>query len=320
MALFYVAHRLFAAHDRAVGAYVASRLASAAGSENVFLPFCDTDEENLVADCKGLRLFELDRARLRRLSGMIAVLHGPSLDDGVCMEIGFAVASGVPVVLLSTDFQTYTPTAGSPVMAFPDPLLENVAVAVARAYRIGSSGLGAEADRFRAFLKQNLGPVRAATTQAVAALMCSVRQEARVRPRDPARVPLAFIEPSPYLPDDMWTGISATLRARGWQVHAAQRFQTGVGTAEAAQADWAAATAASLAVVDVRGPETPPGAALVIGACAAAGVPVLAAHPGTWPTLADGREPNWRNLMIQYAVRGRFTSVSQFTSALGGLS
>jgi Nucleoside 2-deoxyribosyltransferase len=317
--LFYVAHRLFAAHDRAVGAYVASRLASATGLENVFLPFCDTDEENLVADCKGLRLFELDRARLLRISGMIAVLHGPSLDDGVCMEIGFAVASGVPVVLFSTDFQTYTPTVGGPVMAFPDPLLEQVAVAVARAYQIGSPGPDTEVDRFRAFLKQNLGPVSAATTKAVAALMTAARQEPHVRPRDPARVPLAYIEPSPYFPDDMWTGISTALRARGWQVHEAQRFQTGVGTAEAAQADWAAATTASLAVVDVRGPEAPPGAALVIGACAAAGVPVLAAHPGTWLTLANGREPNWRNLMIQYAVRGRFTSVSQFTAALEGL-
>lgn len=181
MALFYVAHRLFAAHDRAVGAYVASRLASAAGLENVFLPFCDTDEENLVADCKGLRLFELDRARLLRLSGMIAVLHGPSLDDGVCMEIGFAVASGVPVVLFSTD------------------------------------------DR----------------------QPCSRR---RAGPGDTTR--------------------------------------RGVGNR-------------------------------CLRCCGSAGVG--RSPPGSWLTLANGREPNWRNLMIQYAVRGRFTSVSQFTAALEGL-
>jgi hypothetical protein len=319
MALFYVAHRLFAAHDRAVGAYVASRLASVAGTESVFLPFCDTDEENLVADCKGQRLFELDCARLRRLSGMIAVLHGPSLDDGVCMEIGFAVATGVPVVLLSTDFQTYAPAPGSPGTAFPDPLLEQVATAVVRAHRLGPPCPGEATDRFTGFLEQNLHPVRAATAQAVTAMMSTSRHELRVFRQDPARAPLAFIEPSPYLADDMWTGISGALRSRGWQVRTAQRFQARTGTAEAARADWAAATAASLAVIDARGPETPPGAALVAGSCTATGRPVLAAHPGTWPTLADGREPNWRNLMIQYAVSGRFASVSEFTAALEAL-
>ena len=50
MALYYVAHRLFAAHDRALGAYIASRLARLAGADAVFLPFCDTDEENLVSE------------------------------------------------------------------------------------------------------------------------------------------------------------------------------------------------------------------------------------------------------------------------------
>lgn len=30
-----------------------------------------------------------------------------SLDDGVCMEIGYAAALGVPIVMLTTDFQIY---------------------------------------------------------------------------------------------------------------------------------------------------------------------------------------------------------------------
>lgn len=35
LALYYVAHRLFAAHDRALGAYFAERLARAAGPDSV---------------------------------------------------------------------------------------------------------------------------------------------------------------------------------------------------------------------------------------------------------------------------------------------
>ncbi|MGK4584650.1 PfkB family carbohydrate kinase [Kitasatospora sp. HPMI-4] len=88
VSLFYVAHRhvahrLFAAHDRALAAALADRLAAKVGTERVFLPFCDTDEEDLVAEVKEQRLFELDRERLGRPDAMVALLHGPSLDDGV---------------------------------------------------------------------------------------------------------------------------------------------------------------------------------------------------------------------------------------------
>jgi hypothetical protein len=45
----------------------------------------------------------------------------------------------------------------------------------------------------------------------------------------------------------------------------------------------------------------------------------LAASHGTWHTLADGREPNWRNLMIQYAVTARFSRTDGFAAAMGAL-
>jgi nucleoside 2-deoxyribosyltransferase len=134
---YYIAHRLFAAHDRALGAYVAARLARAVGPDRVFLPFCDTDEQNLASGCKGRLLFELDCARLRHTTGMIAVLHGPSLDDGVCMEIGFAAASRAPVVIVSTDFQTYAREPGGLVTAFPDPLLDHLAAKIIRVPLLG---------------------------------------------------------------------------------------------------------------------------------------------------------------------------------------
>jgi hypothetical protein len=320
MPLFYVAHRLFAAHDRALGAYLASRLAGTVGTDSVFLPFCDTDEENLVSDCKGRLLFELDCARLRRITGMIAVLHGPSLDDGVCLEIGFAAASGVPVVIVSTDFQAYSPWPGAPQFAFPDPLLEQLAASVIRTHRLGRPGGHTGPDRFRAFLGQNMAPVRAAAEQATTALLTAVTEQTADDSDVPRSRELAYLEPSPYLDDPVWAGIGSLLRARGWRVHVAERLRTSADPIEAARADWAAARAASLAVVDARGPETPPGAALIAGACAAAAKPVLAAYSGTWHTLADGREPNWRNLMIQYAVTGRFSDIPEFTTALETLS
>jgi len=316
VALYYVAHRLFAAHDRALGAYIASRLARLAGADSVFLPFCDTDEENLVSDCKGRRLFELDCSRLRRITGMIAVLHGPSLDDGVCMEMGFAAALGVPIVIVSTDFQTYGPDPGRHGFAFAEPLLEQLAVTVERAHRLGPPRRPRGSDRFRQFLSQNLDPVHTAVTRAINTLL-SAHPAPLPRTQDfPACERLAFIEPSPYVADDMWAVVADTLQAKGWTVHVAKRLRADADTAKAARADWAAVEAASLAVVDARGPETPPGAALITGACMATGRPVLAAHTGTWQSFADGREPNWRNLMIQYAVSALFANISEFTAAM----
>jgi hypothetical protein len=312
--LYYIAHRLFAAHDRALGAYVAERLARVAGSESVFLPFCDTDEQDLESDCKGRLLFDLDCERLRRIAGMIAVLHGPSLDDGVCMEIGFASASGVPVVIVSTDFQTYSQDLAAPATAFPDPLLGHLANRVIRVHRLGPLPRHASRDRLGAFLRQNLVLVSTAAGQAASALLEATQWPAR-GPGVPRLPGLAFIEPSPYFCDPAWEDVNSGLSARGWEVHMAQRLQPGIDPVQAARSDWAAAMMASLAVVDARGPETPPGAALITGALTARGMPVLAACPAAPQTLADGREPNWRNLMIQYAVAARYSCPAELATA-----
>jgi hypothetical protein len=316
MAMYYVAHRLFSAHDRALGAYVAQRLASRVGADAVFLPFCDTDEEDLADACKGRRLYELDRERLRRIDGMLALLHGPSLDDGVCMEIGYAAALGVPVVGLTTDFQTYGPASDGAACAFPDPLLDILLTDVVRVHRLAPPPAHT-AGRFEAFLDRNLQPVRDAADQAITALLHAQPRTAASHATAEKRQ--AFIEPSPYLTRDLWRNAARLLTSRGWDVRLTTRFQL-PGAAEpcrAARADWAAAQGAGLTLIDACGPETPPGAALITGACAATGRPVLAADPGGWWTFADGREPNWRNLMIQYAISGRFTTISELATMVG---
>jgi nucleoside 2-deoxyribosyltransferase len=312
--LYYIAHRLFAAHDRAFGAHLAKRLARVAGPDSVFLPFCDTDEQDLVSNCKGRLLFDLDCARLRRITGMIALLHGPSLDDGVCMEIGFAVASGVPVVIVSTDFQTYSQEPEGPGTAFPDPLLGHLAARVVRVHRLGPQARRATHDRLGAFLGRNLATVSAAADDAASALLEAAREPARSP--GVSRLPgLALIEASPYFRDPAWEDVSRQLTARGWTVHVARRLQPGADPIRAARSDWAAAMTAGLAVVDARGPETPPGAALITGALAARGMPVLAVCPAAQQTLAEGREPNWRNLMIQYAVADRYSCPAALATA-----
>lgn len=308
--MFYVAHRLFAAHDRALGALAAERLAATVGMDNVFLPFCDTDEEDLVANVKGQRLFELDTQRLGALSGMLAILHGPSLDDGVCMEIGYAAALETPIVGVSTDFTTYGLTVDGPELIFPDPLIQTVCDDVVRVPKLAPTP--AHGEHHARFSLRNTYQLEKAISQAVDRLLqlADPLSEAS-RPSRDHHAGLVFCEPSPYWPANTWDSVIDRLREHGYHPSTATRLSTDPASdpAQAAVTDWATATTAAVLVADVSGPETPPGAAVLTGAFAALGRPVLARHPRPVWTFADGREPNRRNLMIQYAVRHWFTDL-----------
>lgn len=304
----YIAHRLFAAHDRALAAGLASRLAEKIGPDHVFLPFCDTDEEDLVAEVKGRRLFELDRERLGRLDAMIAILHGPSLDDGVCMEIGYAAASGVPVLVLSTDFQTYSMTEAGSHLDFPDPLLQAVATRIVRVATLGPPTLPAPPgrSRFQRFQARNVAQTDAAVDETVEALL-SLPDRALLPVRAPRGVGApVYVEASPYT---AWgqDNLARTCVDAGHAVVVPQRF-TAPDPVAGALADLAAVRSAAQLLAEVSGPETPPGTALLIGAALASGVRIAAFQPRPMFTHAHGREPNWRNLMIQYAADTHFDS------------
>ncbi|AXG78607.1 nucleoside 2-deoxyribosyltransferase [Streptomyces paludis] len=298
----YVAHRLFAAHDRALAADLAERLAAKVGPGRVFLPFCDTDEEDLIADVKGRRLFELDRERLGRLDAMVAILHGPSLDDGVCMEMGYAAASGVPVIVLTTDFQTYSLTEAGPRLEFPDPLVQAVATRIVRVTKLGPPTLPSTPpqSRFSGFQTRNVAQMNTALDATVDALLDLPEQTPRpLRSTADPGTPV-YVEASPYAAWGRDHLVKACTDA-GHTIVLPQRF-TAPDPVAGALADLTAVCSAARLLADVSGPETPPGTALLIGAAAASGVRIAAFQPRPTFTHAQGREPNWRNLMVQYAT------------------
>ncbi|QMU67265.1 nucleoside 2-deoxyribosyltransferase [Streptacidiphilus sp. P02-A3a] len=298
----YIAHRLFAAHDRALAADLARRVAAKAGPEHVFLPFCDTDEEDLVAEVKGRRLFELDRERLGHLDAMVALLHGPSLDDGVCMEIGYAAASGIPVILVTTDFQTYSLTEAGHRLEFPDPLLQAVATSIVRVTRLGAPALPSVPahSRFTGFRSRNTAQTSTALDAAVDAFL-DLPDRAPQLVGAPAVIGApVYVEASPYTAWGRDHLAKACVDA-GHTVVVPARF-TAADPIAGALADLTAVCTAARFLADVSGPETPPGTALLIGAAVASGVRIAAFQPRPTFTHAHGREPNWRNLMIQYAA------------------
>lgn len=94
-----------------------------------------------------------------------------------------------------------------------------------------------------------------------------------------------------------------------------QRF-TAPDPVAGALADLTAVCSAARLLADVSGPETPPGTALLIGAAAASGISIAAFQPRPTFTHAHGREPNWRNLMIQYAAETHLGNVDAVLSWL----
>ncbi|MGV9312118.1 nucleoside 2-deoxyribosyltransferase [Streptomyces sp. NPDC003691] len=290
-----------------LAARLARLLVAKTGPEQVFLPFCDTDEEDLVAEVKGRRLFELDRERLGRLTAMIAILHGPSLDDGVCMEMGYAHALGVPIVAVTTDFQTYSFDEDGPRFEFPDPLVQTVITHLVRLPRLGTDPGSADmADsRYAVFADRNDRQLDQALATAVDRVLAQDAPRPPASALPPGDASPAFVEQSPYTP--IMGTLTTLVQKAGWATEESSRF-TAHNPLEAARMDLDRSRTAGLLVTDVSGPETPPGAALLIGAAAARGARIVAYYPRTVLTHASGREPNWRNLMIQYAAEARFAN------------
>lgn len=218
------------------------------------------------------------------------------------MEIGYATALGIPVVVVTTDFQTYSAADDSTRWEFPDPLIEVVAQRIIRVDRLGTPGPEASRDRFAAFAARNQAQIDTAAASSIEAILELAANSPGTSVTSGTHVGHASIEPSPHTPQP--ETLFAALEAASFSVTTASRHRT-PGPVTAARADWTSALHSEVLVADLSGPETPPGAALLIGAATALRRRIGAYLPTTTLTHAQGREPNWRNLMIQYAVGSR---------------
>ncbi|MGW2090080.1 hypothetical protein [Streptomyces sp. NPDC001880] len=131
---------------------------------------------------------------------MVAILHGPSLDDGVCMEIGYAAASDVPVIVLTTDFQTYSLTEAGTRLEFPDPLLQAVATRIVRVTKLGPPTLPSAPpqSRFPGFQARNMAQTNTALDATVDALLDLPDRAPRLVGAPPVIGAPVYVEPSPY--------------------------------------------------------------------------------------------------------------------------
>lgn len=90
----------------------------------VFFPYRDTLQHSDVGAITWRDVFHGDLNRLQNLFASVASLNGPSFDDGIGVELGYAVAYQVPTIGVINDALLYHHSAREELTHLVDPLLD----------------------------------------------------------------------------------------------------------------------------------------------------------------------------------------------------
>ncbi len=103
----YYAGPLFTDAERAWNALNAAQLRAHFVGVDVLVPqeFCAAFDAPPGQKPDHGSIYGACLANLERAAAVLAVLDGPDADSGTCFEAGFAVARGIPVVGLRTDWR-----------------------------------------------------------------------------------------------------------------------------------------------------------------------------------------------------------------------
>jgi len=138
-----------------------------------FVPFRDSSQNDLIADDKTLRLYAQDIEMLNTAILVVTYLDGLAKDEGVCFELGFARALGVPILIVNTDFIELGLPNGDVVSL--DPL---ISLAATRTVRL--QGL-TEAPTFRSSLETAQRSAHDQVTASVCDILLQTKQR-NIRP------------------------------------------------------------------------------------------------------------------------------------------
>ncbi|HEY1249310.1 MAG TPA: nucleoside 2-deoxyribosyltransferase [Nitrososphaera sp.] len=312
MKTIYIAHRLFALHDRLLAANLAQVLQQQENLRPLFLPYCDTDEHTIVVPQKGKYLFERDMERLSSLALLIAILHGPGYDDGVCMEVGCAYGLHIPLLFITTDFLSYSFRSESRQFLFSDPLFDLLDAAGLRICDPLPFPDNLHMPRYQAFETSHTQTLQELFRAAREKALQLISQEQQKKILSTSRQKQVYIEPSPYSTKSELLHLQSDIERLGWKCYIAQRFQqTITSTEEAARRDLQQARQSRILLLDGNGPEVPAGSAFFTGLGQVIQAKTLLYYTGTQTTHAAGREENARNLMLLYGCTTLASSIEQ---------
>jgi len=134
----YICTKLFNYNDKLQAEYLESSLRKKLNC-GIFMPFRDTDENNLIGPNRTKIVYDSDIERLN--SGeviLLAVLYdGICKDEGISFEIGYAYGKGIPIFIINTDFIWYAMDNKEFIF---DPIVEKMCSGYLHQYQIMESG------------------------------------------------------------------------------------------------------------------------------------------------------------------------------------
>ncbi len=105
----YIAGPLFSSHERSFLEEIVKTLSeklSIDSIKDVFLPHRDAGEVDAHRKNRGF-IFDEDIKRLDEADIIIALLDGPDVDSGTCIELGYAYARDKEIFGILTDFRKW---------------------------------------------------------------------------------------------------------------------------------------------------------------------------------------------------------------------
>lgn len=314
-----------------------------------FMPFRDTVEnnktisQNVKREERARSIFIEDIKRLQHLFALVTYLNDPCKDDGICMEIGFAFAKQVPILLIVTDFIHYS-SISNPEIEFPlDPVLVRMCNTILHYKSLSSSRVPFPKDRNFNAMKRVVVDFEQRLYEANKQLYGLVRDHMREIATNPRNfvneLPVGIIgrkesQKKKTVFIDFAGGayewcrayaqnLAASLINKGFIVRIGNRHNpdhhTKLLDTEKTQKvpynlgdiDLQAALTSDILVLSADAVETDSGTAAIQGAAYALNKKIILYYSGNVQTNARDRTPTARNLMILYSANQIVSSLDE---------
>lgn len=314
----YIGTRLFDPSGRYTGARVEqgvlrglrSALAELGLTEQgqlTFLPYRDSNGAIQLAPGESFTemIYHADIDLIEHSFALIAPLSDLQHDSGVCFEIGYAAAHGVPAVLLALN-SIATRYAGVPEPQLVPPVLRELAFRVVAAGDFPVNQITPDAEHYLGLIERHFERVEQASAEVMRELVLGPPPRPPVVPAQrPGTVFLEFGGGMAEYQRSLAEELRERLAKAGWIVETASRYEARTETelATRSRVDLVAAASSEIVVTLAEGADADAESAAVQGFCRRHGCEILMLFSGStsWWNGPDYDTP--RNLMLLHAGR-----------------
>ncbi len=283
------------------------------GGNLAFLPFRDSNEavdsSATNTTVAATQIYQLDTEAIRRSYAIVALLNDPQKDSGVCFEVGYAAALGRPIMPVVNDFIDYRYDPWGWVYPL-DPVLCTLAPSILKAANIPPLGMGDRRRLYRRAQDTGITQLQERLADAGSELVRDADQFRHTlpAPHPPGPRPRVHLEFGGGLYEWQRLLLATALQRLGdadlpCDLTAARRYENPDIPLDAALAtDIAATLGADVVVTLGDGADMDAGSAALQGLARGRDRRIILYYSGALRWVAKGRDPEYRNLMLEQSA------------------